>query len=71
MRQAMNRARSRATFIAKIGPVIEESDESGLWMELIIEGGILPNKKVVSLPKEVNERVAIMTAFRKTAQEKK
>jgi four helix bundle protein len=37
--RACCRARSRAEFIAKIGVVEEEADESAFWMELIIEGG--------------------------------
>lgn len=32
------RGRSKAEFIAKIGIVEEEADESGFWLELIMEG---------------------------------
>ncbi len=69
--RASCRARSRAEFIAKMGTVIEESDECCFWIELIIEGGILPSSKVDALLKESNELTAIMTASRKTAQSKK
>jgi len=69
--RATCRARSRAEFISKIGNVIEESDESCYWMELIIEGGMLPEEKVGALLKEANEITAIMTASRKTAEENK
>ena len=37
--RAACRGRSRAEFVAKIGVVEEEADESAFWMELIIEGG--------------------------------
>ena len=67
--RASCRARSRAEFIAKIGTVIEESDESCYWMEIIIEGKMLPAEKVRSLLLEANEITAIMTASRKTAEE--
>ena len=39
--RAACRARSRAEFIAKIGVVEEEADESAFWMELIVESEIL------------------------------
>ncbi len=64
-------ARSRAEFIAKLGTVIEEADECCFWMELIIEGELLPEEKVIALHKEANEITAIMTASRKTAEDHK
>ncbi|MEO6436981.1 MAG: four helix bundle protein [Tepidisphaeraceae bacterium] len=35
------KARSKAEFIAKIGIVEEEADESAYWMELIVAGEML------------------------------
>ncbi|NLX24745.1 MAG: four helix bundle protein [Lentisphaerae bacterium] len=67
--RAACRARSKAEFVAKLGTVIEEADESCFWMELIIEGGMLPEKNVSDLLTEANELTAIMTASRKTAQD--
>ncbi len=58
------RGRSRAEFIAKLGIVEEEADESAFWMELIIE-----NELVEPLLKEANELVAIMVSSRKSARE--
>ena len=60
--RASCRGRSKAEFIAKIGTVEEEADESAFWMELIIEGSLLPAAKVGPLLKEANELVAIMAA---------
>src|SRR6059058_5221836 len=60
--RAACRARSRAEFIAKIGVVEEEADETAFWLELIIEGGLLPEAKVLALHQEANELVAIMAA---------
>jgi four helix bundle protein len=67
--RAACRARSKAEFVAKLGIVIEEADESGYWMELIIEGELLPAAKVESLMDEANQLTAIMVASRKSAQQ--
>jgi four helix bundle protein len=66
--RASCRARSRAEFIAKIGVVEEESDESAFWLELIVESGLLPVAKVQPLLKEANELVAIMASSRISAK---
>jgi four helix bundle protein len=68
--RASCRARSRAEFIAKIGTVEEESDETALWLELLIESGILPEKKLSALLAEANALTAIMASSRKTASGK-
>ncbi|SRR6059058_1557565 len=60
--RASCRARSRAEFISKIGVVEEEADETALWLELIIDDKILPQKKITPLLNEANELVAIMAA---------
>ena len=65
--RASCRARSQAEFIAKIGTVEEEADESALWLELLVESGIMPARKLFALLKEANELTAIMAASRKTA----
>ena len=66
--RAACRGRSKAEFIAKLGIVIEEADESSYWMELIIEGELLPTDKVELLLDEANQITAIMVASRKSAQ---
>jgi len=65
--RATCRARSKAEFIAKIGVVEEEADESGLWMELTVDGQLLPANKVSALLQEANELTAIMAASRISA----
>ena len=62
------RGRSKAEFVAKLGIVEEEADESAFWMELIIENGLLDEHMVESLLKEANEIVAIMVSSRKSAR---
>ena len=61
------RARSRIEFVAKLGIVLEEADESLLWLELIVAAKLLPPPRVERLLNEANELVAIMAASRKSA----
>src|SRR5262245_25704782 len=63
--------RSKAEFIAKIGIVEEDADESAYWLELIIEGGLLPLAKVEPLLKEAKELVAIMASSRISAKRRR
>ncbi len=65
--RAACRARSRAEFIAKIGIVEEEADESCFWLELIIDSGLLTEDRIRPLLSEAGELVAIMAASRKSA----
>jgi len=66
--RAACRARSNAEFISKLGIVLEEADETEFWLELIIDGELLPKEKVEALKMEAEEITAIMAASRKTAQ---
>ncbi len=65
--RAACRARSKAEFVAKLGTVEEEADESAFWLELIIETGLLNTAKVTPLLTEASEIVAIMASSKKTA----
>lgn len=65
--RASCRARSKAEFISRLGVVEEEADESALWLELIIEGGLMKPSLVKPLWVEANELTAIMTSSRKSA----
>ena len=65
--RAACKGRSKAEFIAKLGIVEEEADESAYWMELIIEGDLLKEELVQPLLDEANEIAAIMAASRITA----
>ena len=65
--RATCRARSKAEFIAKIGLVEEEADETALWLELLVESGIVAERKLSALLQEANDLTAIMAASRKTA----
>ncbi len=66
--RAACRGRSKAEFAAKMGTVAEEADESCFWLELIIDGELLPRNQVQSLLDEASELTAISTASAKTAR---
>ena len=65
--RAACRARSRAEFIAKIGIVEEEADETAFWLELIVDSKIRSEKQLGPLLREAGEIVAIMASSRKSA----
>jgi len=66
--RATGRARSRAEFIAKIGVVLEEADESAFWLECLSDNHILPPERLSDLIVEANELIAIFASSRKTAK---
>ena len=66
--RAVCRARSQAEFVAKMGVVLEESDEAVLWLELMTESGIVPLAKTEALLRDANELTAIFSASRRTAR---
>ncbi len=61
------RGRSRREFIAKLGIVEEEVDESGFWLELVIDAELLKKERVEPLLREAEELTAIMASSRITA----
>src|SRR5262245_14029696 len=66
--RASCRARSRAEWIAKIGLVVEEADESVFWIEMLAECGVVRQERIAEILKEANELSAIFTASRTTAK---
>ena len=69
--RAACRARSEADFIAKMGIVEEEADESMFWMELLIEAGVTKKELLDNLLQEANEIVAMTVSSINTARGKK
>lgn len=61
--RSSQRGRSRAEFIAKLGIVQEEADETIFWLELILESNLLPKEKVAPALKEADELTAIFTSM--------
>jgi four helix bundle protein len=54
-------------FHNKTSIVEEEADESGFWLELIIDAGLMTGTRVKPLLQEASELTAILVASRKTA----
>ena len=67
--RAACRGRSKAEFTAKLGIVAEEADECCYWLELIMDGELLPRDKIDPLLKEADELTAIFTRSIQTAQQ--
>jgi four helix bundle protein len=66
--RAVCRAKSKRDFIAKLGTVIEEADESMFWLEYLQETELMVNAATRKLRGEANELVSIFTASQKTAR---
>ena len=64
--RAEQRSRSRAEFISKLSIAFEETDESRLWIELLVDAGMIPQRLVSALLKEGDELCAILAASRNT-----
>jgi four helix bundle protein len=64
--RAACRARSKAEFHSKLSIVVEESDESVFWMEVLIDAGIADPTSLKDLLQEANEILKVVSASRKT-----
>jgi len=67
--RSARRARSRKEFLAKMGIVEEESDESSFWLELLLEAGLVTSSRTSELRDEAEQLVAITIASIHTARE--
>ena len=66
--RASCRARSRAEFIAKLGTVEEEADETLFWLELAVDAKLVSAQRAQALLKEADELTAIFVSSLKTAK---
>ena len=69
--RAACRGRSKPDFIAKLGIVEEELDESMFWMEIIIESDMMKKELVIDLYNETNELLSIIIKSKITARNNK
>ena len=65
--RAACRAKSTADFIAKMGIVEEEADETLFWLELLEESDLVA-AKLTAIKQEADELIAITVASIKTAR---
>lgn len=62
--RAVSRARSEKEKFAKICIVVEETDETQFWLELIEKLEYLSPEKIFPLKKECDELVKVMTSYK-------
>ncbi|MDN3686705.1 four helix bundle protein [Cyclobacterium jeungdonense] len=63
--RAAMRARSKAEFFSKLSIVIEETDETEMWLDLMITSGVLITEEVKDLHQESLELLKILSHMRK------
>jgi four helix bundle protein len=66
--RAACRARSRAEFVAKIGIVEEEADETIYWLEMLIDHGRIPSDRILPVIAEARQILAMVIASIRTAR---
>ena len=66
--RSAQRGRSKAEFVAKLGIVVEEADETQYWLELLLEAGIVPAARLDAIIREAAELTAIFTRSKETAR---
>jgi len=64
--RAACRARSKKEFLAKLGIVEEEADETAFWLEVVIEDNMISGTRVRPLLEEAYALTKIMVSSRKT-----
>ena len=69
--RATSHSRSRREFIARLSVVVEEADESELWLDYLETLGMGPKDEVQRLRREATELRSIFSASRSTAARKR
>ncbi|RIJ47954.1 four helix bundle protein [Maribellus luteus] len=63
--RAALRSRSRAEFFSKLSIVVEEADETEMWLDLMMDSGILNNIFTKEVHSESMELLKIFASMRK------
>jgi four helix bundle protein len=63
------RARSKPEFIAKCGDSLRELEEPVYWLELLVDGKIVPQDKLLTVRRECDELIAIFVTILKRSKE--
>lgn len=66
--RAVCRARSKAEFFSKLSIVVEEADETEMWLDLLVQSEISNNSETIQLHKESYEILKIMAKARKNTK---
>jgi len=63
------RGRSKAEFISKCGDSLRELEETAYWLELLVDGKIIPAEKLSALQQECDELIAIFVTVLKRSKQ--
>jgi four helix bundle protein len=63
------RARSRAEFISKCGDSLRELEETAYWLELLVDGKIVPADRLAAVRQECDELIAIFVTILKSSKD--
>jgi four helix bundle protein len=66
--RAVCRAKSQADFVSKLGTVVEEADETLLWLELFEDAQIVTQEKLKKVKPESEELLRIVARALNTAR---
>ena len=63
-----SRGRSKAEFISKIGDCLKEIEETGYWLELLVDSNCVSSSKMADLLDENRQLIAIFTTIDKNSK---
>ena len=63
--RASCRARSQRELFSKLSIVVEETDETAFWLEILVEGDFVLQEIVGPKQKETLEILSVMSSYRK------
>ena len=63
-----SRGRSKAEFISKIGDCLKEIEETGFWLELLMDSGCVTPTRMAGLLDETRQLIAIFTTIDKNSK---
>jgi four helix bundle protein len=66
-----HRSRSTAEFVSKIEAGLQELEETGYWLDLLVESGIVPKQRLADLQRETRELAAIFASIAIRAKNRK
>lgn len=65
------RVRSTAEFVSKVEGGLQELEETTYWLELLVDGEIMPARRLAGLQGEAEELTAILASSAMTAKKRK
>jgi four helix bundle protein len=65
------RAKSDMDFVSKLEGGLQELEESDLWLELLVDGGVLSIQRVEALREETNQLIAMFVTMTRNVKQRK